>query len=489
VRGRARTVERVTKGRAFFPAGLFGVSLAVLLLRWLVPGPIGAADNGDGWRLLCPLGASEPERVLEDWVQMTYRPSPVCGSDYVSSQAWFQRAAQWIGHVLGSDDALDLYVLGTLTCVLVAGAVTCLVLGLPLPWRGRAVAAVAVLLVLADSAVFGWFVSVLSEGAAVLGITTAVAGLLLMQRPDRRRFVGAVLAVGGAVIGLNAKVQTLLLLPALVLALLLVRKVGTRVITRWALPLGVLVATLAGTVVVQTSGAAVGGEYQQVNAYHAIFDGIVREDHAEEDLAELGLPASFARYQGTGWWGERPAHTDPLWPEYQHLVSRRNVAEYYLQHPLRTVEILNAGARDQLTARPGNLGSFPEGSGEPARAQEFRVPVLSGISGVLAPLGLFALVPLWGLTAAAAVLSWRRARPVAVVTFFVLVGGWGQFAAAALGEGSAEGVKHQVIALFCTFLGVVLGGLGLLARRYATRDEAAVRADRDAAAGDVRVPA
>lgn len=449
-----------------FTAGLFGVSLAVLLLRWLVPQPVGAADNGDGWRLLCPLGASEPDRVLEDWVQMSYAPVPVCGSDYVSSQAWFQRAASGIGRLLGGDAVLDLHVLGVLTCVLVASAVTALVVGLPLSRRGRAIAAALVLLVLADSAVFGWFVSVLSEGAAVLGITAAVAGLLLMQRQDRWRYAGAVIAVAGAVVGANAKVQTLLLVPAFALALLLARRTGTGLVARWALPVGVLVATLAGTVAVQTSGAAVGGEYQQVNAYHAIFDGIVREDHAEEDLAELGLPASFAQYRGMGWWSERPAYTDPLWPEYQHLVSRRNVAEYYLTHPVRTLEILDEGAEELLTARPANIGSFPVGSGEAAMAQEFRVPVASGITRLLAPLGLFALVPVWLLTAAAALRTWRRVRPVSVAIVFLLVGSWGQFAAAALGEGRAEGVKHQVIALFCTLLAAALAGTGLLARRF-----------------------
>jgi hypothetical protein len=471
-----------------FPTGLFGLSLAVLLLRWLVPQPIGAADNGDGWRLLCPLGAAG-DRLLEDAVQPAYAPAPLCNSDYVSTQSWLQRAAQWIGHLLGSDDALNLYVLGALTCVLVAAAVTVLVLGLPLPRNAKVVAAGLVLLVLADSAVFGWFVSVLSEGMAFLGITLTVGGLLLLQRPDRWRYAGAGLTVVGAVVGVNAKAQTLLLVPALVLALLLVRKTGATVAARWALPVAVLLTAAAGTLAVQGSGAAAGGEYGQINAYHAIFASIVRPDHAEEDLAELGLPASFAQYQGTGWWGERPAHADPSWPEYQHLVSRRNVAEYYLEHPVRTIEILHTGAQDLLTARPDNIGSFVEGSGEPAQAQEFRVPVLSGISALLAPLGLFVLVPVWVLTAAAALWSWRRARPVAVVTLFVLVGGLGQFAAAALGEGAAEGVKHQVIALFCTFLGLVLAGIGLLARRYARSQEEGVRARPGVPGGDVPVPA
>jgi hypothetical protein len=467
----------VTGRRLLATCGLFTASLGVLLLRWLVPGPVGAADNGDAWRLLCPLGATPPERISEDWVQLTYRATDVCDSTYVSSQSWFLRATQWLGGVLGSPAALDLHILGALVCVLVAMAVTVLTLALPLPTRGRIVAAGLLLLVLADSAVFGWFVSVLSEGAAVLGITLATGGLLLLQRTDRWRWTGALLTTAGAVIGANAKAQTLMLVPVLALALVAARKPGPGLVRRWALPVAVLAATSLATVAIQRSGSPAGGEFAQVNAYHAIFDRIVREDSAEADLAELGLPRSWARYQGSQWWGDAPtAYEDPLWDEYQDRVTRRVVAHYYLTHPMRTLQVLDEGAVDLLTARPGNIGSYPPDSGEPARAQEHRVPVLSGLTGLLAPLGLFALVPIWALVAAATATAWRRARAAAVATGFVLVTAFGQFLVAALGEG-IEGVKHQVIAMFCTLLAAALGVLCLLARRHAVAPGSAVAAE------------
>lgn len=470
-RPRSPYLRTVAVRRALFALGVYVASLAVLLLRWLVPQPIGAADNGDGWRLLCALGGNQPVPLTEDWVRMTFPPSIVCDGGYVSSQSWLLRAAVWTGHQLGMESALDLYVLGALTCLLVAFAITVVVLALPLSPLGRVIAAGLLLLVLADSAVFGWFVSVLSEGAAFLGITLTVGGLLLLQRPDRWRYAGAVLTVAGAVLAINAKAQTLFLLPALVLALVLARKPGRHLLTRWALPVLVLVATAGSTVLVQQSGTPAGGEYAQINAYHTIMNSIVRKDSAAEDLAELGLPESWAKYRGGTWWSTPPAaYTDPLWPEYQGVISRRTVLHFYKEHPLRTLGILQAGAQDQLTARPENIGSYVEGSGAPAMAQEFRVPVLSGLARAVAPLGLFVLVPVWLLTAAAAIAAWRRARPVAVVTLFVLVGGLGQFGVAALGEG-IEGVKHQVIALFCTFLGLALAGIGLLARRQARLGE------------------
>ncbi len=448
-----------------FAVAVYAASLLFLLVRWLVPQPIGAADNGDGWRLLCHLGANELDRISESWVRMVYGPAPDCMSGYVSSQTWLQGLAQWLGHRLGSSAGLNLYVLGTLTCVLVAGAVTVLAFALPLPRIGRAGAAGAILLVLADSAIFGWFVSVLSEGAAFLGITVVSGGLLLLQRADRWRILGAVVTSAGAIVAINAKAQTLALLPILALALVLSQKASRKPLTRWALPVFVLAVTSAATVLFQTSGDPAGREYEQINAYHTMFNSIVRADHAVADLAELGLPASFAQYQGTSWWGERPpAHTDPLWGAYQAQVSRETVLQYYKGHPVRALEIVHAGAKDMLTARPENIGSYAEGSDAPAMAQEFRVPLFSGITRALAPLGLFALLPLWGVVATAVITSWRRFRPLAVVTGFVLCAAAAQLAIAALGEG-IEGVKHQVIALFCTMLSAVLAATLFAARR------------------------
>jgi hypothetical protein len=459
--------------RVLLATGSFIVTLALLLARWLLPGPVGAADNGDGWRLLCRVGANDLERLAEDWVQMSYPASPPCDSGYRSSQTWLHQAAQWLGHLLGDDAALDLYVLGAMTCVLVALATTLLAFALPLPDTGRVVAAGVLLLLVADSAFFGWFVSVLSEGAVFLGVIVTVAGLLVLQREDRWRFAGAAITGVGAVVAVNAKVQTVVLLAPLALALLLSRKTGRSFLVRWALPTVVLAVVAAATVGMHRSGDPVGREYAQVNAYNSIFSSIVREETADEDLAAFGLPPEWARYVGTNWWMQgEAAYLDPLWPEYKDQVTRRAVATYYVEHPGRTLLILHEGAQDVLTARPDYIGSYPPDSGQPAKAQEFRVPLLSGATRLLAPLGYYALLPLWALIAVAATSSWRRARPVAVATVFALSAAVSQHVVSALGEG-IEGVKHGLGALFCTLLAAVLASVCLVVRRNARRSASA----------------
>ncbi|MFJ7216532.1 hypothetical protein [Amycolatopsis sp. NPDC098790] len=462
-----------------FGLGVFVLSLGVLLVRFLVPRPVGMADNGDGWRLLCDLGGRHPELSSEFYVHFSYGPGSACKSDYISSQAWLDWFASKLGKVLGSSAELNLLVLGAITCVLVAVGVAATVLGLDLSRRNRVIAAVLLLLVMADSAFFGYFASVLSEGAGFVGMLLMAGGLLLMSRTGAARYWGAALTVGGALVGINAKSQTLLLIPLFVLALALVKPLGKRGWSRWLLPLGVLVVVGAGTAAVQSHGDPANAEYREANMYHVVFDSIVDGKHdTDADLAALGLPPSAKKFIGTGWWAAHP-WTDADYNGFRDKISRRNVVRYYAAHPQRTLQILQQGAVDTLTARPSRLGSFAESAGFPQMAQEYRVPVFSGLSKLAAPLGLFVLVPFWLLIGWAGVRAFRRQRrEYGIVVFFLLLFAVGQFGLSALGEG-VEGVKHQLLTLFPTFLAFVFAVLSLVRKPARPEPEPAEVPDVD----------
>ncbi len=466
-----------------FGLGVFTVSLGVLLLRFLVPRPIGMADNGDGWRLLCQVGGRMLDRPSELYVRFSYAPAPACRSQYISSQSWLDQAASKLGTLLGSSSALNLLVLGGITVVLIAFGVTAVALGLDLSRRYRIIAAALVLLVVADSAFFGYAASVLSEGAGFFGILLTVGGMLLMHRTGAWRYTGAVVTVLGAMIGINAKSQTLLLIPVFVLAMLFIRPAHLRGLRRWLLPLGVLVVVGTGTALVQSEGDPANAEYREANMYHVVFDGIVDGRHdTKADLAALGLPPEFEKYVGTGWWSPNAAWRFPAeYGPYRDQISRRNVAHYYLTHPGRVLEMLQKAATETLTARPERLGSFGEHAGQPPMAKEYRVPVLSGLSALLAPLGLFALVPIWLLIAwaGARAFRWRSGRrEIGVVVLFLLLFAIGQFGLSGLGEG-IEGVKHQLLTLFPTLLAAMFAVISLLPRKTAEPEaESAVEEPR-----------
>jgi hypothetical protein len=454
--------------------GVFIASFSVLLVRFLVPRPIGMADNGDGHRLLCQIGANESDRVMEKFVQFSYASSPSCFSNYVTSQRWLNKIARGLAHLLGSTAALDLIVLGVLCCGLAAFGIATIVVGLRLSRRSSIVATVALLLVVADSAFFGYFASVLSESSAFIGFLLLVGGLLLMARAGWWRYSGAAITVAGAVIAINAKSQTLVLIPLFVLALLFIRPESIRGLGRWIVPAVVLVAVGSATAFVQSEGDSGNAGYRQANVYHSIFDSIVDGEHdTNGDLAALGLPPEFGKYVGTNYWATNAAVSDPEFPKYENKITTENIVRFYATHPSRTLEILQKAGQDTLKARPDNLGSFGENSGQAPLAKEYRVAVLSGLTALIAPLGLFFLVPVWLLVGWAGFRAFgKRAnrREVGVIVLMLTLFAIGQFGLSALGEG-IEGVKHQLLTLFPTLLAAALAGLSFLPSRLSRQSK------------------
>lgn len=444
--------KRATRTEARLGTGVFAAALGVFLVRFLVPRPVSMSDNGDAFRVLCGAGITWKSRP-EPFAHLTFDATAIrCEPTYLLSQSWLAALARQF-----DGPGLNLVALGLLSSVIAAAAITAIVLGLPYGRRVRLVVAAVLLLVVADSAFFGYFASALGEGTAFLGLLLIVGGLLLTARTGWWSYAGMAVTFAGGVLAVNAKVQTLTILPLLAVVMLLVRP-GRR----W-LPAVLAVAALGLTTLVAqdsvepakapdgTLSAVPGADSREINMFNTVFLNIVDGRHdTQADLAELGLPPTFAQYAGNGWWHAHPATMDPLYPSYRDKISRRNVVGFFAHHPGRTLEVLNRAAGDLLAARPDYLGSFDASAGLPPHAQEYRVPVVSWLTGLLSPLKLFALVPLWLL------IAWRiRRTPMGAVLGFLLAVALSQFVTAALGDG-IEGIKHQSVALFATLLALVL---------------------------------
>ena len=314
------------------------------------------------------------------------------GPTQLLTQSWLADLAVRIGRLLGLPGTLSLVILGLLSSIIAAAAITAIVLGRRHPRRTRLFVAAGLLLVVADSAFFGYFAAILGEGAAFLGLLLAAGGLLLTAREGRWSHAGVAVTFVGGVLAVNAKVQTLIILPILALGDPAgpagVRCAGPK---RWASAVLVIGAIGAVTLYAQQSvepARAPDGTYtefpgddsREINGFNSIFLNIVDGRHdTRADLAELGLPPSFAQYAGNGWWHPHPATMDPLYAQYRDKVSRLNVLTYFATHPGRTLEVLDRAATDQLTARPDYLGSFDQSRGFPAAR-----PGVPGAGGVVA---------------------------------------------------------------------------------------------------------
>ena len=199
---------------------VFGGSMVLFLLRFLVPSPVGMADDGDGPRLMCGLGVSPVtggNERYDGYAYFRYALSPgncAHASLYSSSQHVLLVAARWLTPVLGLKGAVSLIALGVLTCALASVGIASLACGLAPAIRSRLTVAAALWLVMADAVFFDTFASPYSEGATLTGLLLVTAGLVYVGRGGLASAAGIVLAgAGGYLVVLSKEEYVALVVP------------------------------------------------------------------------------------------------------------------------------------------------------------------------------------------------------------------------------------------------------------------------------------
>src|SRR5262249_15073898 len=161
---------------------VLAVSLALLLARFLLPSPVGQADNRDGPRLMCNLGLgpADPQRHRRyfDYAYFDYVPSrAACAGRhlYPSSELVPLQLAKVLTPVFKLPSSVNLIALGVIFCVAAAAGIALLAVGLRMrPWAQLLVAAAAWVIV-ADAAFFDVFASPFSRPPALVGFPPARA--------------------------------------------------------------------------------------------------------------------------------------------------------------------------------------------------------------------------------------------------------------------------------------------------------------------------
>jgi hypothetical protein len=420
---------------------VFATSLGLFIIRFLVPAPVGQADNHDGPRLMCGLGmgAVVPHGYPRwfSYAYFVYVPRGGCAyfAPYPSSQLAPLEVARLLTRLLGLPGTLNLIALGLLTCVIASFGIASLAIGLRLRLWAQLVVAACAWLIMADAAFFDVYASPFSEPAALTGLLLVAAGVVYLGRGRRATVFGLVLAGSGGLLAALAKEQYLVLTVPICLTLLLAGPApgGWRGLRRFRTRQAAAAVAVAGIVAVGTgvywhwdSTSTHGAKLHHAQAVDMIFTDIVtrHDTHAVADLRALGLPASWARYAGHSYWYKVSARHDPLFPRYAAKLSDGNIAHFLLTHPGR---ILSVGQRAAVLAqrfRVTTLGNYAPSAGHPPSAIESRVAVLTWLVRRLPPrLGLLWLVPLWAAMAAVAIAAlalrrgaiWRRDGAVLVL--------------------------------------------------------------------------
>jgi hypothetical protein len=465
---------------------------AFLLVRLLVPGTVGLADETDGHRYMCQRGlqfAGQPNfATTGSFVRTTYRVhtwyGETCGTyrgdetKYASSHEGVIWLGQQLNRLLGLPGALDLRSLAVIYALLIGLAIGLTFALIPGNLAIGLLTTIGIGLVYTESVIAVYFVSPYAEPTVWCGFALLLPALLWYWRAPRVTWPRLATVVGLSFLIITAKTQALGYLPAILLALLWTRRspiaksVTKR--SRWkALVANWRSITAAGLLVAASGGyVAAGGNltvYSQLNVYEMVFTTLLPAGHDPAgDLRWMGADPALAYANGTSVVDPSGAAGDPRLLKFSRDVSQVTVLEFIAAHPGRLIALSNDGTDALGQWRPRYLGNYTAQDGKPlqlecrscvyyylltpARAK----PFLFGI------LLLFAfLVGLW-LRNVGFIRSSNRVMGKLVI--FLVTAAVSEFWLILLTQGVGDQVKHQVftilpmllclpVAVSCIFLG------------------------------------
>jgi len=406
---------------------IFGASLGLFLVRFLIPVPVGQADNRDGPRLMCGALGLKPVVPHADpryfsYAYFEYVPGHCGRAAYLTSELVPLEVAKLLTPVFGLPGRLNLVALGVLMCAIASVAIASLAMGLRIrPWAQLLVAAASWLIV-ADAAFFDVFASPYSEPATMVGLLLVAAGLVYLGRDWRATVRGLALAgTGGILIILSKEEYIILAVPiCLTLVLASARRGGGPGLDRFrtrqvaaAVAVAAVLAFSAAAYQVWNAHSPYGKRTQPMRVVDTIFEHIVNRDDPTKaaDLHALGLPPSWAKYAGSYYWASYSVRLDPLYQRYEPKLTDSHMERYFLTHPGRAISVGEQAATEDLPIRVTYLGDYAPSAGHRPLALDAREIVFSWLTQRLPPrLALLWFVLLWLGMAAVALLALLRAR-------------------------------------------------------------------------------
>lgn len=325
---RAETRHERLAGIALLVAVLAGH--AAILLRQPV---VGAAENGDFWRVMKPAGIvplETREAVIHQYVSPTYGLAAAQLGAGFSSAALIAIGAKALGLGAGW---LDIRQVGAAYLLLYT-------LAFALAVRAGVPALLCALLAWAalDVSYSLYCNSFFADPAALFGIL-GVALALLAGAGEDRRWTRRVLLVGAALIAGFSK--NLYMLTPLVAAAALLgwpARPWTAHLRAAAPPL--LALLLAGGLTTWHFTAGGGYRFPDINAHHAVFRGVVEVvDDPAQVLAELGVDPRHAPLVGRSYFELNAAERDTS-ARALHDLSRLQVVRAWVRDPHRVARAL-----------------------------------------------------------------------------------------------------------------------------------------------------
>lgn len=427
-----------------------GIILTVLLL---VKPFVGLADNGDFQRIMGTVGLtySDPALTHDDkffqYVVPQFQWTALGLGSYVSTEVPLVFLASALNQLLLPGGLFDIRMMGALYGVLFLAAVYWLVKANKSAQAASGWLLAALLVFMfADVGYTSYFNSLFGEPVSFvfLLLTAGFATAIVRSEQPSRRLLAAFFVSALFLIG--AKVQNAPV--GIVLTLLCLRFRGLRSDFPWRR------MTLSFAVVLLLASAAIYAsvpiEIKRINQYQTVFYGILKgAPDPAGDLRALGLPEKYTVNAGSNYFDPAPiSQQDRMLDEdfYPH-ISHGKVLAYYLRHPSRFVEKLEAAARDGMTIRPYYLGNYDKSAGKPPGAITSSFSIWSEWKRTWLPNKLWFIAGVYAMYYCVLAVRYLRAakpRERIYVELFAALGCMGliQFLVPVVGDGEADLAKH-----------------------------------------------
>ena len=393
---------RRPRGSAGRWLSIFAASFWLFLIRFLVPVPVGQADNRDGPRLMCGLGvgpATDGYPRYFRFAYFEYVPRVACDGrvPYPSSELVPLLITRVLTPLLALSGALNLVALGLVMCVIASAGIASLAVGLRVRLWAQLLVAAVLWLIMADAAFFDVFASPFSEPAVLVGLLLVAAGVLYLGRGWQSTVTGLILAGSGGFLAILSKEQYLILAAPICVTLVLasarggswrgLRRFRTREV-RAAMVVAGILAAMTAAYATWNYTSHYGQRLEHIQAVDMIFTDIVTTPaSAPAQLHALGLPVGWARYAGRYYWHPDSVRTNPLLTRYEGRLTDANIAHYLITHPGSIASIGQKAATAAQLLRVTTLGDYPPASGHragggiPRRGDHLAGPAAPGTAG------------------------------------------------------------------------------------------------------------
>jgi hypothetical protein len=468
------TRTRAYVRRKWFALSVCTIVTGILSVQLWLPGFIGLANNGDfgkitSWIGLAPAQGWAPTYFAFFDPEYVWSQRNVIRSGFLSCEVAFAYIAQHLAHATNEGAHFDIRVLGAVHAF--AYLAPFLLLVTVLPNRVRPVSQVAIIalsiLVFTDVVYVAYLNSFYMDVpalCAILLLTTSAVCVCIAEQPSG--FAIATFGIAGLLF-VTSKTQHAIWAPVVaVFPIATAFRFRTSAI-RWA-TIGISVALLGACAFMVASTPK---EYRAAALFNVLFFRLGgRGQAALPDLLEIGIDAADARYIGMHAFRPDAPVSDPRWAvAFYERTGYRRLLQWYLKHPVRTVQLLDETLIIRAPQmRQNTLSNYRREDGYPKYARTNRFALWSNFRSALFSrwphhIIIWYIVFVAGTIAVIRRATGTNAARLAWVALGVAVIASGEFLEAALAD-AIETQRHLLIFHVCTDLTICFAAAWLAIR-------------------------